>query len=370
MSIETRVRAGVYEAAIRRASEFLRSRVRADGSVDGVDSVWGYYSQPLALISAGSTADWRIANLLLDYVAENFTISDNTLRVAPLPFVGDFYPYAYLIRGAVAWGRFDLARKWIGPVLTHQHPGGGILYRAEGSPLIDPAVTAHGGIAMLATGFVDEARRAGDFIMQLHSSQTRPTEEYSISWDVEIGGPVSSLEAYADAPWGSGSILRPSNPSGANAYWDIGFILGFLTALYLIDRRTDYLRVATEMFDIFAEYEGFLDHPWKTPWGCAALFRVTNDDRHLSACLRMADAVCEFQQSDGGFYLGASSNYVDEEDGSWSRSFTDYEELRENRAILSDTAAQMTHYLAQVRAVMPNTSADFSAEDKNQEASR
>ena len=66
----------------------------------------------------------------------------------------------------------------------------------------------------------------------------------------------------------------------------------------------------------------------------------------------MADEIVSTQQEDGGFFLGAQSSYVDEANEGWSYGFANYDELRANVPILLDTAAQMAHYLAQVRAVL------------------
>lgn len=47
-----------YDRALGRAGAFLRGMQRRDGSTAGAGSVWGYYSQPLALLSGGSPEDW------------------------------------------------------------------------------------------------------------------------------------------------------------------------------------------------------------------------------------------------------------------------------------------------------------------------
>ena len=63
-------------------------------------------------------------------------------------------------------------------------------------------------------------------------------------------------------------------------------------------------------------------------------------------------ATCAAQQADGGFFLGPRSCYIDEATAQWSHAFSGYGELQDNPDIFIDTAAQMAHYLAQVRAVI------------------
>ena len=151
---------------------------------------------------------------------------------------------------------------------------------------------------------------------------------------------------------GSGSALRRHNPEGGNAYWDIGYIIAFLTALCRATGERDYLSAAREMFDCSTAMPALPITCGKTPWACAALHQATGDPRYLAAAARMADHIVAAQQDDGGFFLGSQSCYIDEATGQWSHAFSEYGELQANPDIFIDTAAQMAHYLAQVRAVI------------------
>ena len=341
-----------YDRALGRAGAFLRGMQRRDGSTARAGSVWGYYSQPLALLSGGSPEDWSCANRCLDFVRREHVTAAGTVGVEPLPYVGDLYVYPYLIRGAATWGRTDLSVTLARSLARFQDPCGGIRYRIEAPGLIDPATTAHGGIALLATGHLQHAQRAGRFLLRLHRMQRDPADRYLTVWDTRCDAPVADCDSGADMPWGSGSALRRDNPEGGNAYWDIGYIIAFLTALSRATGSHEYLGAAREMFDLFDGYAGFADHVWKTPWACAALHQATGEPRYLAAAVRMADRIVDAQQADGGFFLGPQSCYLDEAAGQWSHAFSGYEELQANPDIFIDTAAQMAHYLAQVRAVI------------------
>ena len=341
-----------YDRALGRAGAFLRGMQRRDGSTAGAGSIWGYYSQPLALLSGGSPEDWSCANRCLDFVRREHVTAAGTVGVEPLPYVGDLYVYPYLIRGAVTWGRTDLSVPLAGSLARFQDPCGGIRYRIRAPGLIDPATTAHGGIALLAAGHLQHAQRAGRFLLHLHRMQRDPADRYLTVWDTRRDALVADCDSGADLPWGSGSALRRDNPEGGNAYWDIGYIIAFLTALSRVNGSHEYLNAAREMFDLFDGYAGFADHVWKTPWACAALHQATGEPRYLAAAVRMADRIVDAQQADGGFFLGPQSCYIDEAAGQWSHAFGGYAELQANPDIFIDTAAQMAHYLAQVRAVI------------------
>ncbi|MBM3779892.1 MAG: hypothetical protein FJW23_16930 [Acidimicrobiia bacterium] len=341
-----------YELTLRRAGEFLRGRQRPDGSVAGADTIWGYYSQPLAFLGTGSPADWRSANRCLDHVRDAFLDADGSLRIEPLPLVGDLYPYPYLVRGASIWGRFDVAVPLTRTLLRYQDDCGGFRYRRADPRLMDPAVTPHGGIALLATGHVAEAERAGRLLVRLHEAQPDPANRYLTVWDAAADAPLADYTGVEDVPWGRGSLLVRDNPAGENAYWDIGFMMAFLCALSRTTGDPHYVHVARDLFDVFRGYRGFGEHVWKTPWGTAALYQATGARDVRDAALSMADEIVATQQADGGFFLGAQSSYVDAANEGWSYGFADYDELRANVLILLDTAAQMAHYLAQVRAVL------------------
>ena len=134
---------------------------------------------------------------------------------------------------------------------------------------------------------------------------------------------------------------RKINPNtagvGANAYWDSGFIIAFMTYLFHATGDKEYLRIAEEHFDVVSKYEHFLINVMKTPWACARLFQATGEQRYRDAAKTMAHQILNAQQEDGGFFLGRQASYS---------------ELQSNVASLIDSASQLTHYISQVRAVL------------------
>lgn len=346
-------RAATYRSVIERGSAFLMARQRADGSVAGADSIWGYYSQPIAL-HAGSAGDgWGTANRCLDHVVDAYSDGTGRLSVEPLPLVGDLYPYPYLIRGAVAWERFDLATALASRLLESRLECGGIAFRIGDDRIVDPAATSHGALSLIAVGRLAEAIDAGNLIRRLHDAQPDPSHRYLTVWDASADAPIDDYAGLNDMPWGEGSILVADNPSNANAYWDVGFMIALMAALYPLTGDTDFLRVGREMFEVFRNYRWFESHVWKTPWACAALYRVTGDPDVLEVACRMGDEIVSTQQPDGGYFLGDQSNFVTEAERDWSYGFADYGELRDNVPILLDTASQMTYYLGRVASVLP-----------------
>jgi hypothetical protein len=355
---DDRARAAAYRATIERGCAFLRDRQRPDGSVLGCDSVWGYYSQPIALHAGGSGDNWGVANRCLDHVVAAYSDGQGRLSIESLPLVGDLYPYPYLIRGAVAWERFDIAGRLADRLLESQLECGGFAFRIGDDRIVDPAATSHGALSLIAAGRLEEAIRAGDLIRRLHDAQPEPSRRYLTVWDAQADAPMDDYAGLTDMPWGEGSILRTENPAGANAYWDVGFMIALMSALFSLTGDSDYLRVGRQMFDLFRDYRGFDTHIWKTPWGCAALYQASGTRDALDVAIKMGDEIVSTQQPDGGFFLGDQSNYVSESERDWSYGFADYAELGENVPILLDTASQMTYYLGRVASVLPSGSDD------------
>ena len=117
--------------------------------------------------------------------------------------------------------------------------------------------------------------------------QPDPADRYLTVWDTRRDEPVADYDGRADMPWGSGAALRRDNPEGGNAYWDIGYIIAFLTALYRATGGHDYLIAAREMFDLFDGYAGFADHVWKDTLGPAPrCTRRTAEPRYLAAAVQ------------------------------------------------------------------------------------
>jgi hypothetical protein len=114
--------------------------------------------------------------------------------------------------------------------------------------------------------------------------------------------PMDDYAGLSNVPWGEGSILVTENPAGANAYWDVGFMIALMSALFSLTGDRDYLRVGRQMFELFRNYRGFDTHVWKTPWGCAALYQASGVRDALDVAIKMGDEIVSTQQPDGGFF--------------------------------------------------------------------
>lgn len=332
-----------YDKAIEKAGQFIRKRQNPDGSVKGIkpDTFWGYYTQPLALRGTGSLQDWSRANRCIDYVKKEFLNSDGSFTLLTQPrwikkvIAGDLYAATYLIHGASLWERFDVAGPAVKYMLRFQDKDtGGIFYRIKNRRFIDPPTTAHGGIGMILTGHLKEAEMAGGFFVKLHNLQHDMENRYLTIWDIKKKGLLMDYENFKDRP---DSTQIRENPNNANAYWDSGYIMVFMTNLYHVTGDKKYLRVARELFDVISKYKDFKTHIWKTPWACARLYQATGDQRCLKAARTMADRIVSMQQEDGAI---------------WSEGKSVYLEQQSDAITLMDMTCQLTYFLSEVRAVL------------------
>ena len=202
-----------YQKTLRRVSEFLRGRQRPDGSVAGADNIRGYYSEPLAFVATSSPADWRSANACLGLVRNTFLDEERSLRMEPLPLVGDLY----LIRAASIWGRIDVALPPKRALLQFQDACGRFWYCRSDPRLTEHAFTRHGRVSLLLTGHVSEAEQAGRLLVRLHEAQPDPETRYLTVWDTSLDGLLDHFTGVEDVAGGRGSLLVRDNFAGENA---------------------------------------------------------------------------------------------------------------------------------------------------------
>jgi len=224
------------------------------------------------------------------------------------------YALSWVIRSAAACGALDIAHSCVRQVMAFQHPGSGGLFgirqeadRSEG--IIDLASTGMGGLAMLATGKVDQASRVGEYLSTWLERQNNGETRLLCQWHTNLGlldeASGGDLPANINAPLVIG-LHKPHT-----GYWMCGILLAFLSELYLVTGQESFLTTAEAVFD-FAERSDELARvcaAHKFAWGASRLFAATGAIRHLEAACRVADRLCDAQRPAGYFvYEGVFSD--------------------------------------------------------------
>jgi hypothetical protein len=228
-----------------------------------------------------------------------------------MPAVRYLYPNGWIIVGLRKLGVYDASSRGVDFVRRFQSPDlGGFFSRFDVSSgqvetrYLDTSSTSSAGLALLACGFVEEAARAGDFLLRLLEAQPEFERHFYTSWDVEAG-----LETQV---WGDGDGRFPGGRAQfcltteadplKELTWLAGKAMKFLAKLY--DQTSDrkYLDAAVSLFGFFQRLdEGRYENTGscKIMWASAELYRHTGEQRIADVAERIFDSLCQSQTSDG-----------------------------------------------------------------------
>jgi hypothetical protein len=228
-----------------------------------------------------------------------------------MPAVRYLYPNGWIIVGLRKLGVYGVASRGIEFVRRFQSPKlGGFFSRFEiasgqvDARYLDSSSTAAAGLALLACGFIEEAIRAGNFILRLLEAQPEPERYYYTSWEVGIGL-VTDVWGDGDRRFPGGRkqfcLSTEADPLG-ELTWLVGKPMKFLAKLY--DQTSDqrYLNGAVTLFDFF---HGLGEGRWqnhgscKIMWAGAELYRHTGEPRFAETAERIFDSLCQSQYPSG-----------------------------------------------------------------------
>jgi hypothetical protein len=256
-----------------------------------------------------------------DLMRTRYLQKDGDFRTRPLdrgwadapvmPAVRYLYPNGWIIVGLRKLGVYGAATRGLEFVRRFQSPElGGFFSTFDvksgqvGTRYLDTSSTSAAGLALLACGRVEEAARAGDFLLRLLEAQPDPERNLYTSWDAEAGL-VTDVWGDEDGRFPGGRIqfcLSTQADPLKELTWLAGKSMKFLAKLYdqTADRR--YLDAAASLFDFFQKLDEGRWHntgSCKIMWSTAELYRHTGEPRFAEAAERIFDALCRSQTPDG-----------------------------------------------------------------------
>jgi hypothetical protein len=243
------------------------------------------------------------------------------------------YSNAWLIQGAHHLGRRDISTRGAEFLLHQQAPAGGF-YAYDVSngkvPYLEPVCTSWGGLALLTTGHVDAARRAGDLLARMVADQPNPGRFY---FRMDAAGALAK-----DVPAGAELSYFVDASRRGQIYYNPGIALIFLMHLYRETGDKSYLQTSRE---IFSFTERCADDVYRFPpsgklgVGCALLYAVTGEPAARAAALRVAEYLVEIQTGDGYWRLPDEPLYAGLQD-------------RDGIEVRLDVAAEFTAFLLEI----------------------
>jgi hypothetical protein len=306
-----------------RGAEWLVERQESDGSWAGLTDprIDGFYKASWALAETGHT---DAAHRVLDYVNREFLLSNGDLGPHEHPAFGEIhhlYPNAYVIVGSARCGRYEVSGPTTRFLLTRQHPGTGGFYSQRGVPgqesRTDTMSTSAAGMACLATGELDAARRAGEYLEDMAEAQ--PDTGAGFYFTTKPDGELRRTFEDEDDEWWA--VVRTDESD--QCWYAVGLPFAFLLQLAAATGEERYHALA----DWYFEFQQSCVNPWsggssgKAAWATSMLYRRTGEERYREIALRIAeDVMIDDQNPDGSWGQGGEDGYAEVETDSLENS--------------------------------------------------
>jgi hypothetical protein len=299
----------IWERALAGAM-WLVQHQNEDGSWAGLrdQKVGAFYKASWAFSEVGQCA---AAHRTLDYVYHHFLTAEGDFLLGKpnttLPLIGRF-PYAnsYFIAGSLRAGRYEIGVPAVSFLLTHQAGDHGGFYssltRYGTKNMSDTMSSSSAGIACLAAGKIEAARRVADYLGHMVRLQPWPDDLFFTTIN-EKG------RLYTDVRNDEDAYLRIIDTRKADQCWfAAGLPMAFLVLLECATNEVRYRELTQWYFD----FQQRCVNPWdgyssgKAGWGCAMLYRITGKRLYRDIALQVAQSIMNRQRTDGSWLSGRS----------------------------------------------------------------
>jgi hypothetical protein len=297
-----------YVESVDRALKWILDHQQSDGGFGPeVETLSHHMAVPGALLGLGSP---RGAANLVPYMKKRFVLADGSIDVPEYRAgrASGLHEYCYapswVIFGAHLSLAFDVSLAAMPHILKFQDPQtGGIFGSPEdkdrGKGIISTPTTCIAGQAALTTGYIAEAKRMGDHVLNVIAANPDLSKEFYPCWDTERG--LRMDEETPNFPNMPRMMVRDAS---AQHHYLTGMIIAYFSDLYRATGERKYLDGAETIYEYAAGgspaiYENTLSH--KFAWGCSWLYRITGKAEHLESACRICDYLVGIQEEDGTF---------------------------------------------------------------------
>lgn len=285
-----------------RGVNWLLSQQNPDGSWKALDKapIDAYYKAAWAFNITGQTT---AAERVISYVKHNLLQPDGDLLPRNDPwYVSVHYQYAnaWVITGSQKQGRYDVSVPALKFLLTQQDPSHGGFYSLKGSATdrkrSDTMSSGISGIALLATGQLDAARRLADHFKWMADMQPEPQSKFYLT--VDPNGRLVTEFPSDEAFWRVVDTKRRDQ-----CWYAVGLPFTFTMLLHQATGDKRYADTSKWYFD----FQSRCVNPWdggssgKAGWGCSVLYRITGEERYRDIALQVAKNQMNSQLPDGSF---------------------------------------------------------------------
>jgi hypothetical protein len=296
-------------AAARRSAAWLLAQQKADGGWKSLENppVDAFYKAGAAFNLMGEPA---AAERALDYVKKHFLQPNGDFLPRGNPWHLDVhYQYAngWLILGAQKQGRYDISVPGMRFLLTQQDPKHGGFYSVKSSAgesqRSDTMSSGIAGVACLAAGQLDAARRVAGCLERLIDMQPAPGKFYlTLEADGRLGNDFPADQTF----WRVVDTTKKDQ-----CWYAVGLPFSFALLLYQATGEERYSKLSKWFFD----FQTRCVNPWdggssgKAAWGCAMRYRAGSDASDREIALRVGRQIMARQTAEGWFALGEKAAY-------------------------------------------------------------
>jgi hypothetical protein len=306
-----------YTACVKKAQQWAYKnydRLLAEPDIQA------HYKAPYFWACVG---DMKMAGMHKKHITEKFLRADGDFRSSEDEkgfFVFSctvhnqyIYPNGWLTSGFQKLQAYEITRKSLEFMLRFQDPSHGGFYFAFDPKtkqidkrLMDSSSTSSAGMALLMCGRIQEAKRAGDFILKLFEAQPEFDKYYysCMAPDGKLHTDVFGI----DNQWHPNSrkqkCLSTLEDGHNELTWLIGKPTKFLARLYSATGEKKYLEGAKQAFFFFHKLN---KNAWtnyascKTMWAGAELYRITGEKVFAETATLILDFYCDTQAPSGSW---------------------------------------------------------------------
>lgn len=296
-----------------------------------VEDLSAHYKAPFLYAVLGEPV---LAREYLDLIERKYLQPDGDFRTSPSkkgwahlpcsPANRYLYPNGWLVLAFQKLGAYDIARKGLDFIRKFQSPQlGGFYSRFDlesgviNENYLDSSSTSSAGLALLACGHIEEAKRAGEFMLQLIKAQPDLNKYYFSTWQADKGlmTDVFGNEDPIAANGRKQFCVSTEMNAKSELIWFAGVPLTFLCKLYEYTRDERFLNGAEQLFNFFDKLG---EEKWRNPtsckimWGGAELYRLTGNKKVGQAVKKIMDFFSEVQH-ETGFWLNSTLYKTPEE---------------------------------------------------------
>jgi len=336
--ITTNTQLKCYKETVDRAAGRARDSWHL---IEREKDLQGHYKGPYLWAAVG---DMEMAGRHRRIIRERFLQEDGDFRSSPhtkgffeFPCtVANQYLYSngWIISGMQKLGAYEVAQKGLEFMLRLQDPSTGGFYssfdpdkKEADRHLLDSSSTSSAGMACLYCGRIAEARRAGDFVLQLLGLQPEP-EKYFFSCMKPDGTLYTDVFGSEDQ-WNPDSRKQKCLSAEADGMNELTWLIGkptkFLTRLYTATGEVKYLEGAKKAFFFFHRLQ---EKAWtnyascKTMWAGAELYRITGEAVFAETAMRILDFICETQTESGAWVHSLWYSREEDQTFCWTADIT------------------------------------------------